>query len=127
MILRNPVCITPRLMAGVRVGDSYVSIAYAGRNWRSGKQNFRYCIDIPGHEHEGTDLEGHGGLQTNLAALLGFLSACGDSYAYSLSTGTPGENTDLFPPQVAEWCYQNLDELSLLSLELEETGELIEE
>jgi hypothetical protein len=55
------------------------------------------------------------------------LDACGESYGYGLRTGQSGENADLFPEQVAEWAYQNSDELSMLACELEENKGLIEE
>jgi hypothetical protein len=66
----------------------------------------------------------------NLESLLSFLAACGESYRYGLQVyGDPieGEHTGLFPANVAEWCYINSDELSVLSMELEENENAIVE
>jgi hypothetical protein len=129
MLLHNPVCITARLMAGVRVGDGFISIDYSDR--QGGRAvRYRYAIDLPGFEHEADDLlsgcQG-GNLQEGLESLLCFLGACGEAYYWRLRTGHGGENIDLFPPKVGEWAYQHSDELAMLQLELEETPGLIEE
>lgn len=84
-----------------------------------------------GTEHTGQDLKsgiGGGSLQQGMVSLLSFLAACGESYGYKLRTGRDGENYDLFPPAIAEWAYQNSDELSTLEIDIEESEvELIEE
>jgi hypothetical protein len=131
MLIHEPCMITSRLLPGIKVGGGFISIEYSKRAGDEGRTRYQYHIDLPnGEEHTGDDLQSGcqgGSLQEGLASLLSFLSACGESYGYSLRTGREGENTDLFPANVAEWAYQNSDELSSLSCDFEETPDLIEE
>jgi hypothetical protein len=127
MLLKSPIEITPRLMPGVRVGDAWVQIEYA--EGRGHRMAYRWFIDLPdGSEHSGDDLTSgcRHSLQHGLESLLSFLSACGESWRYSYN-GQRGENADLVPPAVAEWAAANSDELSMLSIELGEQPDLIEE
>jgi hypothetical protein len=114
-------------MAGVRVADSYISIEEAGST-SDGHTRYRYYIDTPTFEHSGSDLKsgvGNGTLQIGLASLLSFLCACAEGYNSALRTRRQNDNGDLFPLQVAEWAYQNSDELAMLGCELDETPGLI--
>lgn len=127
MELKYPVIITSRFLPGVQIGNSFISIDtddsyYLDLEMENGKRL----------EYKGNDLRRGMGQDTQsaLSALLSFMSACGESFAYGMrTTGNPrdGENTDLFPLSVAAWCYQNEDELSMLSIELEEIEGLIVE
>lgn len=139
MILHPPIEITARLLPGVRIGQAFLSIEYAAPAWDkefSGwRTRYRYHIDLPdGFECSSDDLKsglGHHGLLQGLGDLLCFLEACGESYGWWLRhgrNGERGENQDLFPPQVAEWAYQNSDELALVRSEIEQAPKpLIEE
>lgn len=123
MQLTPPVIITTRLMPGVRIGNSFISIDYRSLNLTKERRVY-YCywldLDLDGTciEHYGEDLSTgcNHGLAHALADLLVFLSACGQGQL---------ESDNLFPINVEEWCYQNIDELSILSMELEETEGLI--
>lgn len=123
MRINPPCCITSRLCAGVRIGDAEISIEYSDRPGRGHRVRYRYYIDAPGIEYSGDDLQSgsNHGLQNGLESLLSFLGACGEAYRY----GPESENYDLFPPEVAEWAYLNCDELGMLTIELEENGEVI--
>ena len=130
MKLHPPFIITPRLMAGLKIGDAFVSIEYGG--YKEGRIAYHYCIDLPGGvEHEATDLHsgrGGGSLQAGMVDLLCFLGACAESLAYKDRTGSEGENADLFPRTVGEWARQNSDEIASLQCEIEESETpLIEE
>lgn len=130
MILKSPCIITPRLLPGVKIGGAYVSIEYAGINGTAGRTRYRWYIDVDGAEYTGDDLQsGHGGgdLRQGLESLLSFLSACGESVSYAARTGRSGENADLFPPAVAEWCAANDGELSMAAMEVQETADCIVE
>jgi len=126
MELREPVIITPRLLAGVAVGGGFVSIEYSPRAGDEGRTRYRYHIDPQkGRGYSRDDLQSGcqgGGLQEGLSSLLSFLPACGESVAYQ-----GGENSELFPPRIARWCAENSDELSILGVELEEGENLIVE
>ena len=130
MKLNPPFEISPRLLPAVRVGSAFVSIEFAGQT-SDGRARYHYHIDTPDWEYTGDDLKsgvGGGSLESGMESLLSFLSACGEAVAYSRRTGRESENADLFPPHVAQWCYQNSDELSLLQFEISESEtELIED
>jgi hypothetical protein len=129
MNINQPCIITARLLPEIRVADATISIEYG--DWTAdGRQGYRYYIDGPGLSHEGDDLSsgcGGGTLLEGLRSLLSFLGACGDSIKWTRPSEEPGEHADLFPPEVAEWCGDNADELAYMSYELEETKDAIQE
>jgi hypothetical protein len=130
MILKSPIEITSRLMAGVRVGGATLSIDYL-RQDRDGRDVYDVWIDLPdGREERITDLKSGcqgGGLQEGLGSLLSFLGAAAESYRYRMSTGRAGENEELFSPAIVEWAYGCSEEIDGLALEIEESEGLIEE
>lgn len=118
-----PLCISPRLLPAVRVGDGWVS-------WDPATSTA--YIDAPGLEYsDATMRPGLSGRRPNsaeavaacLGAFLSFLGACAESRAYSARRyhGNPlmGENSGLFPNNVGEWVEMHSDELAMLSFELE--------
>lgn len=132
MTLHPPFCITSRLLAGVRIGQTEISIEI-GKETNDGRIRYRYHLDGPGIEHTGDDLKsgvGGGSLVQGMASLLSFLGAAAESYRYCrMDWDKIGEddNASLFPREVTEWAYQNDDEISMLQLEIEESEvELIE-
>ena len=141
MEIRPPLCITSRLLPGFRLDGGEVSIEYADRPGDDGRTRYRYWVDlnatVDGKSignccvHVADDLQsgcGGGNLQEGLASLLSFLSACGESVNYGVwDSEARGENTDLFPVAIGEWAAQNSDELSTLSMDLEEGPDLIVE
>lgn len=116
MKLLSPIIITSRLMPGLRIGDTFISLGVGPRNGE-GRTVYKCFIDLAnGTEHEVRDLRSGcqgGGVQDGLASLLSFLSAAGEGDA------------DLFPPAITEWAAKNEDEISMLSCELEETAGLV--
>lgn len=124
MQISAPLIITARLLPGARVGDGYVSIEYSPRQPPSGRTRYRYFVDVGNRSHKGSDLQsgvGGGDLQEGLRSLLSFLSAAGEGYSYEQRTGRKSDNTGLFPKWLSEWAADNEDELSMLSLEIEES------
>ena len=120
MKLKPPFIITGRLMAGVRIGNAFVSIELG--KWTSdGRVRYRYCIDIPGQpELDASDLKsgvGGGTLQGGMESLLSFLGAAAESYSYN---GMDGENSDLFPEHICQWASENSDKIEMLKYEIEE-------
>lgn len=131
MEIHSPLCITSRLLPGVRIGEATISIEYGGiaPNFR---QRYRWWIDLSdnGGEFKGNELSAMEGstLQEGLESLLGFLSAFAKAIAYQERSGRESENADLFPAGLADWATANADELSVLECELQEhPGELIVE
>ena len=127
MQLQAPFEITPRLMAGMRIGDAWLSIGYAGQS-SDGRTQYEYFVDLPcGTECHAADLRsGVGqrpGLQEMFCTLLSFLGAAGEVVRYVEQTGRESENADLFPTAVGQWAAQNLDEISSMQFDLEESGE----
>jgi len=127
--LKSPVIITPRLMPGLQIHGSFISINRDPVPTDDGRDRYQYYLDIDGQEYRANDLSsgvGGGTLQEGLQSLLSFLSAAADAYAYQMRSGRNSENSDLFPEWVNEWTYENSDDISMLAVELEET-KLIEE
>ena len=56
MILHPPLIITSRLMPGLKIGDSTISLGYSKRS-HDNRMVYEVWIDLPdGAEHEITDL-----------------------------------------------------------------------
>lgn len=115
--LKEPFFISSRLIPSVRVGETVIGIDYS-KICPDGRVQYRYFVDFPnGTTHVGEDLKSgvNGGtLREGMESLLSFLSACGGATRYG------GENADLFPRKVAEWCYQNHSEIESVRLWIEE-------
>lgn len=119
----SPFIISARLLPAVRVGDATVSVEPTRNRDRDGKPEWRWYVDFPdGREFAGAELWGWGDAGEMLEALLSFLGACGESVSYHDRTGRVGESADLFPAELARWCADNSDALSLASLECEEAN-----
>lgn len=126
MTLREPVRITSRLLPGLTLGDSEISIEF-GAETADGRIRYHYFIDGPGMEYENNDLKsgvGGGSLLDGLKSLLSFLSAAADAVRYELS-GRESDNSDLFPEPVMQWAYGHQSELECIELELSENPDAI--
>lgn len=124
MIIHSPLCITPRLLPGVKIGEGWVSIEYDG--WTNdGRRQYQYHVDIPGYSHSNNALSSgivlNASLQSGLESLLTFLGAFAESVQYSERTGRESENGDMFPSELREWATENSDEFTMIQLELEES------
>jgi hypothetical protein len=116
----SPFIISARLLPAVRVSDATVSIQPTDNRGRDGKPQWRWYVDLSdGGEFSGDDLYGWGDAGGMLETLLAFMAACGESVNYHGRTGRDGENADLFPPELAEWCGQNSDEISAAGFDCE--------
>jgi hypothetical protein len=130
MVIKDPCCITSRLLPGVRVGDTEISIEYADRAGLEGRTRYRYYIDVYGGVCvENDDIQsgcGGGNLQDGLESLLCLLSAFGEAVTYE-KLGRQSENGDLFPASLREWAEANQDEFSILEIELQDHPGVINE
>ena len=125
MNISNPCIITPRLLPGVRIDRSFISIEYGGIS-PDDRQEYIVHIDAGDFEYTFDDLRsgvGGGDLQSGLSAALGFLSAAAEAYRY----GPRSVNYNLFPAHVMAWASTNADEISMLEIKIEETANVIEE
>jgi hypothetical protein len=127
MTIHAPFLITPRLMAGVRVGGAFISIGGGPRNSEN-RTRYGVFIDLPeGKEFEITDLRsgcGGGDLKSGMESLLSFLGAAAESFRYRgalWENVEADDNANLFPREVTEWAYQNGDEISMLEIEIQES------
>lgn len=132
MKLNSPFIITPRLMAGLKIGGAFISIGTGQRN-SEGRTEYGCFIDLPdGSSHEIDDLKSGcqgGELQEGFVSLLSFLGACAESRSHAERVGKnpmDGENSDLFPEAVGKWAQENDDEIAMMGCEIEETPNLIE-
>lgn len=127
--LSEPFIITARLMVGLQIGKDYISIGYGHVNHEN-RMVYEIWIDIGDEEYHVDDIRsgcGGGTLQEGAGSLLAFLSAAAESYKHWMRIGDDDENSDLFVKEVAEWAYQNDDEISMLRCMLENAPDLIEE
>lgn len=137
MQIKQPLCITSRLLPGIEIGEGVISIEYASHTV-DGRQRYQWYVDLnrpfdPEWEKEfqGDDLKsgvGGGSLQEGLESLLGFLNAFAEAREYEDRTGRVSEHSELFPAGLVSWAVANTDEFSLLANELQEKpGEFIVE
>ncbi len=127
MKLSSPFVIGSRLLPCLNVGGAALSLEMVG--CRGNRSVYRWYIDLDGAEFSAADLEQPGSYasdaqadQAAFGSLLAFLEACGEGLRYQESTGRESDNADLFPPAVAQWARANTDELTMLRLEIEESG-----
>lgn len=138
MTLHEPVIITSRLMAGLRLEDgAELSIGF-GEETLDGRIAYDVWIDLPeaevpadaSREFHVTDMRsgvGRASLQEGLEALLAFLEAAAEAHGYRERTGRPTENEDLFEAPIVAWAAGCADEIGCLRLGLEERPNLIED
>ena len=124
MKIKNPCIITPRLLTGVQIDKTFISIDYMQ------KQDFRfyyaYWIDLPnGYTYSAADISSpRASLQEALCTLLSFLSAFAEAEACDYEDS---ENRGMFPEELTGFATQNSDEISMLAIELEEIENIIDE
>ena len=127
MILHAPFVITPRLCAGLQIGDGWLSLmsAYQGpvESCLGARTTATLIIDLPGGiEYICDDLYsgcgGFGGYVSIFESFLSFLEAAVESYEFEQRTGRKGENTDLFPPHVVEWACDNKSDIGVSRSEM---------
>jgi len=115
-----PFIISSRLLPAVSVAGATISIEPTRNRDRYGKPEWRWYVDLPGgREFDGAELYGWGDAGEMLETLLSFLGACGESVNYRDRYGRGGDNAELFPPAVADWCGQNSDELAAAAFDCE--------
>jgi len=117
----TPFTISSRLLPAVSVAGATISIEPTKNRDRDGKPEWRWYVDLSdGREFSGAELWGREAAGGILESLLSFMAACGESVNYRDRTGRGGDNADLFPSGLAEWCGLNSDELSAAAFDCEE-------
>lgn len=116
MILHEPFKIGPRLLPALRVGDAWISY-----------DEPRFFIDIPDScEYVISDFRpprcGDRKVEEAFSAILSFMLAAGESRRYREMTGRTGENEDLFSSHIVDWITDNMDELSMLAWDIENSN-----
>lgn len=108
------------------IGDSTITVVRDGKSlnpdgWR---QRYSYSIVTPEWHYSDNDLSSGIGDAVDEASatstLLAFLSACAESRLYRSRNGYGGVEADLFPDHVGEWAEEYADEITMLSMELED-------
>ena len=115
---QSPIIITARLLWGIRVGDTTISIDPADER-AEGRIVCTYHIDTPTWSYSADDLHsgcGPASPYSLLESLLSFLSAAAEAYSY----GPESDNFTLFPEQVMQWAASHEDALSCALLDMEE-------
>jgi hypothetical protein len=108
------------------VGNGTVSVSHDGpeRDALGGyRQRYTYTIAANGWEYVGNDIRSGVGADVDesgmLGTLLSFMGACAESREYLARTGTGGDNADLFPEHVGQWCEDYSDDIGMLAYELD--------
>lgn len=113
MQLHAPFVISPRLLPALYIGDAFLSLESVPA--RGNVHAPVFLLDIGNECHTIDDLQsGAGGFRSAVEAfetLLSFMEACAESRAFTLRTGIKGENCDIFPEPVAQWCADNASAL----------------
>lgn len=125
--LSAPFMISSRLLPAVCIGNATISIAEHGRS-ADNRPRYRYWIDRPNlPTYESADLSGGVGAPHNvregMESLISFLGACAESVAYGERSGRPGENADLFPPEIGAWAAEHADDLAMMECDIQENPE----
>lgn len=114
MILNPPFLISSALVPALKVGDAVVSLLDTTVT-PANRDQARIEIQTPTFTYVDDNLEsGVGGFRSTVEifeAYLSFMSACGESLKYY---GDDGENASIFPPNVAQWCAENFDEIDMV-------------
>lgn len=119
MKLQAPFAISARLLPAIKIGDAWLSFD---------PQTVEFYLDRPGHPDYTIDDFRPGyshNIQMCFADILSFMGAAGDSRGYREWSGQPGENEDLFPPEIVDWIVENLEDIDCYRMELGEGPELI--
>lgn len=115
--LRSPLVIGPRLLPALRIGDSWVYVTPEAPDLSGALHRtiFRVIVDTPdGEIYNDADLnvvtqdDPSDTVREAMRSALSFLRYEGDRYLSG-----PDEDGWLFNTAVAEWAYQNEDELSI--------------
>lgn len=114
MLLKPPFLISAALCPALKIGDATLSLLDTTVT-PANRDQARFELQTPTFTHTDDTLQsGVGGFRSFVEifeAYLSFMSACGESLKYY---GDDGENANLFPPNVAQWCAENLDEINMV-------------
>ena len=126
MTLHPPLCITPSLLPGVRIGDAHETAWVQIDQPRAGESGLVIVVTLP----DGTDVRadrfnpGGSTIEQAMGDALCFLGASGESYSGRMRRQEeeidPDSNEGLFPAPVPEWAYRFSDEIACLQFEIEE-------
>lgn len=129
MQLHEPFIIGPRLLPALRIGDAILSLEGMTEATVTGALRVRrmspaFILDIGSEEHRIDDLQsGAGGFRSLVEpfeTLLSFMSACAESIQYRARTGHGGDNADMFPPPIAQWCADHASDIEAAQCELQD-------
>lgn len=111
MLLKPPFMISSALCPALKIGDATLSLLDTTIT-PANRDQARFELRTPTFTHTDDTLQsGVGGFRSFVEIFktyLCFMSACGESLKYY---GDDGENASIFPPNVAQWCAENLDEI----------------
>lgn len=124
MTLHPPFFISSALAPALKIGTETLSLLSVDLDGDRDRATFEIrgeSLNYTNNELK-SGCQGFGSTVEIFCTFLGFLSACGEAVAYKTRTGTSPENATLFPPHIAQWCYENLDEITLALCDLSDEG-----
>lgn len=129
MTLHPPLCITPSLLPGVRIGDAHETAWVQIDQPMAGESDLVIVVTLP----DGTEVRADrfnprsSTMEGVIECALSFLGASGESYSGRMRRNhpeiDPNSNEGLFPSPVPEWAYRFSEEISMLQFELQEQAD----
>lgn len=110
--MNNPIQTSPRLLPGVKIGDSWLS-------FEPDTQVFR--LDTPDGDHEITGFRAGAacGVLSVFEAILSFMLAAAEAQN-AVDAGRFSDNADIFSLDIMRWCQENATEIGCVQYELED-------
>jgi hypothetical protein len=118
MKLHSPFIISSALCPALKIGPDATLSLLKLEPAEEGRTRATFELRTPTFTYNDDELRsGCQGFQSVVEVFntfLSFMAACGESMRYP-----DGENRDIFPPHVAQWCEENLSEIEMLSCDLQ--------
>jgi len=122
MKLHEPFIITPRLLPGLKIGDAVLSLDTDMSISEDNRDVATFYLDAKDFSYSDSNLQsgvcGFASLVEVFETMISFMEAAGEAVRFNMSSAHESDNSDLFPPNVMDWCYENADELSWISCEI---------
>lgn len=121
MILHHPFFISSHLAPAIKVGDVTISLTDRGETGREHRNRITFTFEgsLGTYVDDRIEVRYSTDTQECFRFLFSFLDAAAEASEH-------GDNADIFPPPIMEWCRENASEISSIRFDIE-TDNLIED